>query len=150
MIVFSVVLALETASFSLGGWAVSAAAIVSVVACIYYLKLDWALGLAMSVVLFFMCAGASEIEPRLGAATTLWLALAIFVVGWVLQFWGHKFEGMKPAFFDDVMGLAIGPIFLCAEAFFMAGAKRELRRYVEERVGPVVARREHAAGSATR
>jgi uncharacterized membrane protein YGL010W len=143
MIVFSVILALETASYSLDGWTVSVAAIVAIIGSIYYLRLDWALGAAMAVVLFFMCAGASEIEPRLGTNATLWLALAIFVVGWVLQFWGHKFEGMKPAFFDDMMGLAIGPIFLCAEAFFMLGAKPQLRRYIEERVGPVVARRVH-------
>ena len=143
MIVFSVILALEPLSFSVAGWAVSAAAIVAIVSCIYYLRLDWALGAAMAVVLFFMCAGASEIEPRLGAGSTLWLALAIFVVGWILQFWGHKFEGMKPAFFDDVMGLAIGPLFVCAEAFFMLGAKPQLRRHIEERVGPVVARRVH-------
>jgi uncharacterized membrane protein YGL010W len=143
MIVFSVILSLETASYSLDGWTVSVAAIVAVVGSIYYLRLDWTLGAAMAVVLFFMCAGASEIEPRLGTSATLWLALAIFVVGWALQFWGHKFEGMKPAFFDDVMGLAIGPIFVCAEAFFMLGAKPTLRRYIEERVGPVVARRVH-------
>ncbi len=48
------------------------------------------------------------------------------------------------------MGLAIGPIFVCAEAFFLLGAKPVLRRYIEERVGPVVARREDAAGPATR
>ena len=150
MIVFSVLLALETADFSLGGWTVSAAAILAVVACIYYLRLDWAMGIAMSVVLFFMCAGASEIEPRLGPRMTLWLAAAIFVVGWALQFLGHKYEGMKPAFYDDLMQLAIGPLFICAEAFFMAGAKPQLRRHVEERVGPVVARREHPADPAIR
>lgn len=149
MIVFSVILALETVSFSLGGWAVSGAALIALIASIYYLKLDWALGAAMAVVLFFMCAGASEIEPRLGGGNTLWLAAAIFVVGWLLQFLGHKYEGMKPAFFDDVMGLAIGPIFVCAEVFFLVGAKPALRGYIEERVGPVVARREHAGGPAT-
>jgi uncharacterized membrane protein YGL010W len=150
MIVFSVILALETLGFSIAGWTVSAAAILAVISCIYYLRLDWALGIAMSVALFFMCAGASEIEPRLGPPATLWLAAALFIVGWALQFLGHKYEGMKPAFYDDMMQLAIGPLFICAEAFFMAGARPQLRRYIEERVGPVVARREHAAGSATR
>ena len=47
------------------------------------------------------------------------------------------------AFLDDVMGLAIGPLFVCAEAFFFFGARPAVRRYVEERVGPTVARREH-------
>ena len=150
MIVFSVILALETVAFSLGGWTVSAAAIVAIVACIYYLRLDWAFGVAMAIVLFFMCAAASEIQPRLGTGTTLGLAAAIFVVGWALQFLGHRYEGIKPAFYDDVMQLAIGPLFICAEAFFMLGAKPVLRRHIEDRVGPVVARREHASDPATR
>jgi uncharacterized membrane protein YGL010W len=57
---------------------------------------------------------------------------------------------MKPAFFDDLRQLLIGPLFLCAEAYFLLGAKPALRRYVEERAGPVVARRVHATPSATR
>jgi hypothetical protein len=32
---------------------------------------------------------------------------------------------------------------VCAEAFFLFGAKPALRRYIEERVGPTVARRTH-------
>ena len=52
---------------------------------------------------------------------------------------------MKPAFFDDVMQLIIGPLFVCAEVFFLLGAKPQLRRYIEERVGPTVARRYPAA-----
>ncbi|HEX4330576.1 MAG TPA: Mpo1-like protein [Usitatibacter sp.] len=143
MIVFAVLLALETASFSLGGWTVSAAALVSVVACAYYLKLDWAMGLAMAVTLFVLCAASSEIEPRLGSAATLATAAFFFILGWGLQFQGHKYEGMKPAFFDDVAQLAIGPLFVCAETFFAFGGRAKLRRYIEERVGPTVARRRH-------
>ena len=145
MIVFAVLLALETVSLSLNGWAVSAAALVSIVACAYYLKLDWAMGLAMVVTLFAFCAAASEIEPRLGTGATLATAAFFFVLGWGLQFQGHKYEGMKPAFFDDIMGLAIGPLFVCAEVFFFFGARPAVRRYIEERVGPTVARRDHRA-----
>ena len=149
MIVFSVVLALDTASFTAGGWTVSAAAIVSFIACIYYLRLDIAMGVAMSLTLLLMCAGASEMTARLSTGASLGCASAIFVAGWALQFLGHRFEGMKPAFYDDVMQLAIGPLFVCAETFFMLGAKTALRRYIEERVGPTVARRVQAANPAT-
>jgi uncharacterized membrane protein YGL010W len=143
MIVFAVLLALETAAFSIHGWPVSAAALASVVACAYYFRLDRAMGLAMAVALFLMCAAASEIEPRLGTNATLATAAFFFVLGWGLQFQGHKYEGMKPAFFDDVMGLAIGPLFICAEVIFLLGGRAAVRRYIEERVGPTVARREH-------
>jgi uncharacterized membrane protein YGL010W len=143
MIVFAVILALATASIQAGPMAVTVAAVVSIALCIYYLSLDRVFGVTMAIVLFAMCAAASEITARLSTGATLGGAAAIFVAGWALQFLGHKFEGMKPAFYDDVMQLAIGPLFVCAEIFFLLGAKPRLRRYIEERVGPTVARRAH-------
>jgi uncharacterized membrane protein YGL010W len=141
MIVFSVILALATATFTVGPVAFTLAALVSIVTGAYYLRQDLAFGLAMAVVFFAMCAGASEITARTTTGGALAWAFFIFTVGWAIQFLGHKWEGMKPAFFDDVMGLVIGPLFVCAEVFFLLGAKRELRRYIEERVGPIVERR---------
>ena len=143
MIVFAVILALATAAITAGPMVVTVAALVSIAACAYYLSLDRVFGVTMAVVLFLMCAAASEITARLSTGATLGSAAAIFVLGWALQFLGHKFEGMKPAFYDDLMQLAIGPLFVCAEIFFLVGAKPQLRRYIEERVGPTVARRPH-------
>jgi uncharacterized membrane protein YGL010W len=41
--------------------------------------------------------------------TNLWLvALALFVIGWVLQFIGHGFEGKPPEFFRDWRFLLVG------------------------------------------
>ena len=142
MIVFAIVLALTPAAFPVGAVPVSAAAILSVVACLYYFKLDFVFGATMSAVLFVMCAIASELVHRLGVGASLGAALAIFVVGWALQFLGHKYEGMKPAFFDDAKQLLIGPLFVLAEVIFALGAKRLLQHYIEERVGPTVARRD--------
>jgi uncharacterized membrane protein YGL010W len=96
----------------------------------------------MAVTLFAMCAAASEITHRTSVPASLGWAAAIFVAGWALQFLGHRFEGMKPAFFDDAKQLLIGPLFVCAELFFLMGAKPHLRRYIEERVGPTLARRD--------
>ena len=142
MIVFSLVLALATLAWPVGGVLVSAAAVTSVVLSLYYLRLDIGLGITMAVVLFLMCAGASEMTARLGTAASLAWALGIFVVGWAIQFLGHKYEGVKPAFFDDVKQLLIGPVFVAAEAFFLLGARKDLQRYVEERVGRTVPRRD--------
>ena len=148
MIVFSILLALNEVHFSLGSMMPTLAVVVSVAAILYYVSLDVVLGLSMAAILLLMCAGASEITARTSTPVALGLALAIFVVGWTLQFWGHKFEGMKPAFYDDVRQLLIGPLFVLAEAFFLFGGKPELRRYIEARVGPTVARREHPASTA--
>jgi uncharacterized membrane protein YGL010W len=45
----------------------------------------------------------------------LWLSVGGFVLGWVFQLVGHVWEGRKPAFVDDVSGLAIGPLFIVFE-----------------------------------
>ena len=142
MIVFAILLALATIAFPVGELAVTLAAVCAIATCLYYLRLDRVLGVTMALVLFLMCAGASEVTNRYGMGSSLVLAVVVFVVGWALQFVGHKYEGMKPAFFDDAKQLLIGPLFVCAEAFFLLGARSALRRYIEDRVGPTVARRD--------
>lgn len=149
MIVLAVAIAGTAVAVPLGSMEVTLAAVVSVAACTYYLRLDVALGITMAVALFAACAVGSEALARLGLGGALGAALALFVAGWVLQFLGHRFEGMKPAFFDDVRQLLIGPLFVCAELFFLLGAKAELRRRIEARVGPVVARRIHPVADTT-
>lgn len=71
-------------------------------------------------------------------STGLWLALGLglFISGWIIQFIGHYFEGKKPAFIDDIMGLAIGPLFVVAELAFLLGLRRALEFEIETRLGP--------------
>ena len=143
MIVLAIVIAGASVAIPVGSMEVTLAAAASIAACVYYFRLDFVFGVAMAVALFAACAAASEALARLGTGGALAAASALFVAGWALQFLGHRYEGMKPAFFDDVRQLLIGPLFVCAEAFFMLGARPELRRRIEARVGPVVARRIH-------
>lgn len=150
MIVLAVVIALASIAFPLGSMEFTLAAILCVAASLYYVRLDFLLGATMAVALFAACAVASELLARMGTGAALALAAALFVAGWALQFLGHRYEGVKPAFFDDVRQLLIGPLFLCAEAYFFLGAKPRLRRAIEERVGPIVARRAHSAAPASR
>lgn len=42
----------------------------------------------------------------------LLLSVCVFVGAWVGQFIGHKIEGKKPSFFDDLQFLLIGPAWL--------------------------------------
>jgi uncharacterized membrane protein YGL010W len=64
----------------------------------------------------------------------------MFVVGWVIQFVGHWYEGKKPAFVDDIVGLLVGPMFVVAELMFMLGWNRPLHAEIERRAGPTVLR----------
>jgi uncharacterized membrane protein YGL010W len=40
------------------------------------------------------------------------VSIALFVVAWIGQFIGHKIEGKKPSFFEDLRFLLIGPLFV--------------------------------------
>jgi uncharacterized membrane protein YGL010W len=145
MIVFAAILALahvHAGPIHLGWPAVF-------LASAYYIWLDLPLGTVMFVCLAVLCVIASVMAAVLSTKVGLTMAAVIFIGGWALQFWGHKYEGMKPAFVDDLMGLAIGPLFVMTEVFFHVGLKPELKRYVEARVGPVIAERNGAPISPT-
>ena len=60
------------------------------------------LGIPLIVVSFVMFVASIAIDG-------LWRwALVLFVVGWVLQFVGHAFEGKPPEFFHDWRYLFVG------------------------------------------
>ena len=98
-----------------------------------------ALGVAVSLAGAVLIALA---HPVAEGGTGAWLAWGVgfFVVGWVIQFVGHYYEGRKPAFADDLVGLLVGPMFVTAEALFALGMARPLLDEVERRAGPTVLR----------
>ena len=46
------------------------------------------------------------------ALPVLWIAAAVWVLAWGVQFYGHQVEGAKPSFADDLVFLLIGPLFV--------------------------------------
>ena len=76
-----------------------------------------------------------------------WVAwgAGLFVAGWIIQFIGHYYEGRKPAFMDDLIGLLVGPMFVCAEVLFALRLCRDLRETIEAEAGPVQLRDLHAS-----
>jgi uncharacterized membrane protein YGL010W len=133
MIVLAVVILLSRpASGSLGPWVLSPALFFATIASVYYLRLDLGLGLAMTIFLGLCLQVAAGFAA---ADTSVWLSwgVGLFVVGWAIQFVGHYFEGKKPAFVDDIMGLMIGPLFVAAELAFLLGLRKELKQQIEAR-----------------
>ena len=51
------------------------------------------------------------------------VSVAIFVGAWILQFIGHKIEGKKPSFFEDIQYLWVGPLFVLSKLFAKLGLK---------------------------
>jgi uncharacterized membrane protein YGL010W len=45
-----------------------------------------------------------------------WVSIAVFVLAWIGQFYGHKIEGKKPSFFQDLLFLLIGPVWVLQKA----------------------------------
>jgi uncharacterized membrane protein YGL010W len=53
----------------------------------------------------------------------LTISSAIFVAAWIAQFVGHKLEGRKPSFFEDLQYLWVGPIFVLSKLFLKLGVR---------------------------
>jgi uncharacterized membrane protein YGL010W len=51
------------------------------------------------------------------------ICIAIFVGAWILQFIGHKIEGKKPSFFEDIQYLWVGPLFVLSKLFGRLGIR---------------------------
>lgn len=140
MIVFAIGVLIARPTFELAGMVLTPAWLAFALAAAWYLtRGNLALGAATSVV-----TGALILLAHQAADGSLsaWLAwgLGVFVVGWAIQFIGHWYEGRKPAFVDDVIGLLVAPMFVTAEAMFMLGWNRPLLAEIEKRVGPTVLR----------
>lgn len=87
------------------------ATIVIVVVLAYYVTLSIPLTVGMmlfSVLCLFLARNLAQLN-----FAPLWLiAIVIFVLAWIGQFYGHKIEGKKPSFLKDVQFLLIGPAWL--------------------------------------
>jgi len=137
MIVLAVAVLLARPVFAhWGAVALSPATAVTLASVLYYLRLDVRLGVVMAV-LMALCLWIAQAVAAQSTGTWLVVGIGLFVVGWVIQFIGHYYEGRKPAFVDDITGLIIGPLFVVAEVGFLLGLRRGLQHDIEARVGPV-------------
>ncbi|MFZ9887276.1 MAG: DUF962 domain-containing protein [Myxococcota bacterium] len=93
--------------------------IVALLALGFYARLSLTLALGMAVV----SLGALVVN-HLIVAVGLPLATSsalVFAVAWVLQFIGHKVEGKKPSFLEDLQFLLIGPAWLLQFVYAKVG-----------------------------
>ena len=78
---------------------------------LFYARLSYVLALGMAVVSAVVVGGVLAIDAN--ASMPLWqVCTIVFVIAWIGQFIGHKIEGKKPSFFEDIQFLMIGPIWL--------------------------------------
>ena len=96
------------------------AMVLVVVASIFYLRLSFSIavgmmimtGLAISIIVTW-----DRFVPW-----PLWpVAAGVFVLSWIAQFIGHRIEGEKPSFLEDLQFLLVGPAWLLNKIYRKLG-----------------------------
>lgn len=140
LIVFAVGLLLARPTLVIGSFELTPAWIVFSMLAVWYLTRGaFALGAMVSLATGVLLLLAHRLA---GGGVSSWLGwgLGCFGLGWLFQFVGHWYEGRKPAFVDDLVSLAVGPMFVTAEAMFAMGWNAPMLRQIEQRVGPTTMR----------
>jgi uncharacterized membrane protein YGL010W len=85
---------------------------------VYYARLSLVFLAAMAI----LSAIGLALVHAMGSLV-LPLSAAIFVAAWIAQFVGHKIEGKKPSFFEDLRYLWVGPLFVLSKLFARFGVR---------------------------
>ena len=84
---------------------ITGAVVLIAIAEVVYFALDWRFGLLMLIV--------SAIFYAIGAALPMSVNVALFILGWILQFIGHSvYEHRSPAFLKNALHLLVGPLWI--------------------------------------
>ncbi|OEY66778.1 DUF962 domain-containing protein [Marinobacter sp. X15-166B] len=98
-----------------GAWAywANGATLAGALAGLVYLKLSP--GVLVLMMGWFAVSVGAIVAVQKAGGSLLWISIAIWLVAWALQVYGHKVEGKKPSFVEDLVFLLIGPIFVSLE-----------------------------------
>lgn len=78
---------------------------------VFYFRMGLTIGLGMLAWSALALWGNWQLDMMGGYP--LWLISTItFILAWIGQFIGHKIEGVKPSFFEDLQFLLVGPAWL--------------------------------------
>ena len=79
------------------------------ISLIFYLTMGLKIFIGMVLVVAPIVYGNVLVENY---AYQLQLMIGIFVFSWIMQFIGHKIEGKKPSFLEDLLFLLVGPVWV--------------------------------------
>lgn len=102
----------------LGALFIDAAILLIAIGTIYYFWLGIRFGVAMLIV--------SILLYLIGTSLPLFVNVALFIVGWLLQFIGHGvYEKRSPAFVRNFIHLLVGPMWIVNDVVpLMPGSQR--------------------------
>jgi uncharacterized membrane protein YGL010W len=140
LIVFAVGVLLSRPLFMVGDLMLSPAWVVFALVTLWYVTRGQPmLGVAVSAAMAVLMLLAHRVSGE-GLGPWLGWGLGCFAVGWIIQFVGHYYEGRKPAFADDIVGLLVGPMFVVMEMLAMLGLFKSLVSEIERHAGPTMLR----------
>ena len=92
-------------------------------ALFFYLRLSTLISIGMFLISAIQLSLIYYLEQILLVPMLLYIYIGIFIVAWIGQFIGHKIEGKKPSFFEDLQFLLIGPAWLLSFIYKQSGIK---------------------------
>ena len=116
VIMFTLLGLLSLVKFNLGSFSINLVYILIVLAWLFYLRLSIKISVGMFLISAISLVGIYQLEKFIGLenGNLFFIYLGTFVLAWIGQFIGHKIEGQKPSFFEDLQFLLIGPAWLLA------------------------------------
>ena len=85
------------------------ATVVVFIGLLFYLRLSFSMFVGVGLFTALCFQGIFMLNQT---HLKLEISLILFVIAWIGQFIGHKIEGAKPSFLDDLKFLLIGPAWL--------------------------------------
>lgn len=94
-------------------WWANWASVVLFISLLFYIRLSVSMFIGFVFIAALLLWGNYAILSALGNSLSLfYVSIGIFTIAWIGQFIGHKIEGKKPSFLEDVKYLLIGPAWL--------------------------------------
>lgn len=87
---------------------------------IFYITLNFAMFIGMLILTILMIGICQQLAS---AGILLSTSIIIFIFAWIAQFYGHKVEGKKPSFLQDLAFLLIGPLWVLRFFYSKMGIK---------------------------
>ena len=109
------------------GVQISIAAILVLPALLYWLSLDFGIGMAIVGAAFLLLATAGLIVNYASVAVVWTVTAVLIVIGVSFQIIGHRvFERRQPALVDNPSHLLLGPMFVMTKLYIALGLRNDL------------------------
>ena len=102
---------------------INLAGIFIILAIIFYIRLSISITLGMVLFSGWCIQIINILESSYDSYELFKIYIIVFIIAWIGQFIGHKIEGKKPSFFDDLKFLLIGPAWLLSFIYNKIGIK---------------------------